>query len=204
MKRLAFLMTGLLMVFSLATCGSASSSSPSTSESPATVDSASLKAGKTLVVYYSATGNTKRAANFIAAATGADLFVLEPVKPYTEGDLDYRDEKSRVSREHDNEKARKVELVSSSVDDWDSYDTVFIGYPIWWGIAAWPLNGFIESNDFTGKTVIPFCTSAASGLGESGELLKKTAGCGRWLEGRRFPAGVKEEEIQAWVEGLGL
>jgi len=79
-----------------------------------------------------------------------------------------------------------------------------IGYPIWWGIAAWPVNQFIETNDFTGKTVIPFCTSASSGLGESGELLKEMAGTGDWLEGQRFQSGVSEADVQAWVEGLGL
>lgn len=78
------------------------------------------------------------------------------------------------------------------------------GYPIWWGIAAWPVNGFIEANDFTGKTVIPFCTSSSSGLGESGELLAEAAGTGNWLEGQRFSSRPSEEDVQAWVDGLGL
>lgn len=120
-----------------------------------------------LVVYYSATGNTEEAANYIAQATGGDLFELEPVEPYTEEDLNYGDENSRISREHEDESLRDVELVADTVDNWDQYDTVFIGYPIWWGIAAWPVDGFVEANDFTGKTVIPFCTSASSGLGQS-------------------------------------
>lgn len=77
-------------------------------------------------------------------------------------------------------------------------------YPIWWGIAAWPVDGFIEANDFTGKTVIPFCTSASSGLGESGQLLAEMAGTGNWLEGQRFSSSVSQEDIQAWVESLGL
>ena len=92
--------------------------------------------GKTLVVYYSATGNTEAVANYIADATGGDLFELEPVEPYTDEDLNYSDENSRVSREHEDESLRNVELTSTTVDNWDSYDTVFIGYPIWWGIAA--------------------------------------------------------------------
>ena len=78
------------------------------------------------------------------------------------------------------------------------------GYPIWWGIAAWPVDGFIKANDFTGKTVIPFCTSSSSGLGESGELLKEMAGTGEWLEGERFRSGASEETVLSWVEGLGL
>lgn len=81
---------------------------------------------------------------------------------------------------------------------------MFIGYPIWWGIAAWPVNSFVENNDFTGKTVIPFCTSASSGLGESGELLEEMAGTGDWQEGERFRSGADEADVQEWVEGLGL
>ena len=153
---------------------------------------------------YSATGNTEEAANYIAQATGGDLFELEPVEPYTEEDLNYGDENSRVSREHEDESLRDVELVADTVDNWDQYDTVFIGYPIWWGIAAWPVDGFVEANDFTGKTVIPFCTSASSGLGQSGELLADLAGTGDWQEGIRFRSSVSEEGVQSWIEGLGL
>ena len=160
--------------------------------------------GKTLVVYYSASGNTEEAAGYIAAATGGELFELEPKEAYTDADLDWTDEDSRVCREHENEDERKVELVSDTVSDWDSYETVFIGYPIWWGIAAWPVDGFIAANDFTGKTVIPFCTSASSGLGESGDLLEEMAGTGDWLAGERFSSGVSEEDVKAWVDGLGL
>ena len=129
--------------------------------------------GKTLIVYYSASGNTEEVANYIASATGGDLFEIVPTEIYTNADLDWTDDDSRVSREHDNEDERDVPLVSDTVDNWDEYDTVFIGYPIWWGIAAWPVDGFIKANDFTGKTVIPFCTSSSSGLGESGELLEE-------------------------------
>ena len=160
--------------------------------------------GKTLVVYFSATGNTEEAANYIAAATGADMLELVPVEPYTSDDLNWTDDNSRVVYEHDNPEARAVELVESTVSDWEAYDTVFIGYPIWWGIAAWPVDGFIAANDFTGKTVIPFCTSASSGLGESGELLAEMAGTGDWLEGMRFRSSVSEEDVAAWVESLGL
>ena len=129
---------------------------------------------------------------------------LVPVEPYTDEDLNYNDDSSRVVYEHDNPDARTVELVESTVSDWESYDTVFIGYPIWWGIAAWPVDGFIAANDFTGKTVIPFCTSASSGLGESGELLAEAAGTGNWLEGIRFSSNVSETDVQTWLEGLEL
>lgn len=160
--------------------------------------------GKTMIVYYSASGNTEEVANYIASATGGDLFEIVPTEIYTDADLDWTDDDSRVSREHDNEEERNVPLVSDTVDNWNEYDTVFIGYPIWWGIAAWPVDNFIKANDFTGKTVIPFCTSASSGLGESGELLKEMAGTGEWLEGERFRSGASEETVQSWVEGLGL
>lgn len=160
--------------------------------------------GKVLVVYYSATGNTESVANYIAEATGADMLKLEPVEPYSGGDLDWTDQNSRVVYEHDNPEARKMELVAATVDDWDSYDTVFIGYPIWWGIAAWPVDSFIEANDFSGKTVVPFCTSSSSELGESGKLLEEAAGTGNWLEGERFRSRASEEDVKKWVEGLEL
>lgn len=175
-----------------------------TAQSDGAQEEGTGEAGKTLVVYYSATGHTEDVAGYIAAATDADTFVLEPVEPYTSDDLDWTDADSRVSREHDNEDERNVELVAVTVDDWDSYDTVFIGYPIWWHIATWPVNGFVEANDFTGKTVIPFCTSSSSGLGESGELLAEAAGTGNWLEGERFSSGASEETVQEWVAGLNL
>lgn len=160
------------------------------------------EAGKTLVVYFSATGNTERVAEVIAETTGGELFQLEPVEPYTDEDLNYNDENSRVSQEYADESLRDVELVADTVDDWQDVDTVYIGYPVWWGIAAWPVNTFVEANDFTGKTVIPFCTSASSGLGESGELLEELAGTGDWQEGMRFRSSVSEEDVTAWVESL--
>ena len=155
---------------------------------------------KVLVVYYSATGNTEKIAKYIADETNADVFELEPVNPYTSEDLNWTDDNSRVVREHNNENERNVELKTISVPDWESYDTVFIGYPIWWGIAAWPVNSFVEENDFTGKTVIPFCTSSSSSLGESGNLLAEAAGTGEWLAGKRFSSGASESDVREWTE----
>lgn len=157
-----------------------------------------------LVVYYSATGNTAQVAQYIADSTGGDLFEIQPVEPYTDDDLNWTDDNSRVSQEHADESLRDVELVADTVDNWDQYDTVFIGYPIWWGIAAWPVDGFVEANDFSGKTVIPFCTSSSSGLGESGQLLADMAGTGDWQEGQRFRSGASQEDVQSWIEELGL
>lgn len=173
-------------------------------ESVENTDLPAAKGGKTLVVYYSATGNTEGVAGYIAAATDADMFALEPVEPYSSDDLNWSDEGSRVVYEHDNPEARNVELVASTVEDWESYDTVFIGYPIWWHIAAWPVDGFIAANDFTGKTVIPFCTSSSSDLGDSGKLLAEAAGSGNWLEGERFASSASEETVRTWIEGLDL
>ena len=158
--------------------------------------------GKTLVVYFSATGNTERVAEVIADTTGGELFELEPVDPYTDEDLNYNDDNSRVSQEYADESLRNVELVADTVDDWQDVERIYIGYPVWWGIAAWPVNTFVEANDFTGKTVIPFCTSASSGLGDSGELLADLAGTGDWQEGMRFRSSVSDEDVAAWVESL--
>ena len=143
-------------------------------------------------------------AGYIAEATGGDLFEITPAEPYTDADLNWTDEGSRVSREHDDPSLREMELTAATVENWDEYDTVFIGYPIWWGIAAWPVDAFINANDFTGKTVIPFATSSSSGLGESGELLAELAGTGDWQEGQRFRSGVNEADVTEWVNGLGL
>lgn len=169
-----------------------------------TTENTSTGNGKTLVVYYSASGNTKDVAEKIAKITEADLFEIEPVEPYTDDDLDWTDDDSRVSREHDDESLRDVELVSTTVDNWDSYDTVYIGYPIWWGIAAWPVDNFVKENDFTGKTVIPFCTATTSGIGDSGNLLEEMTGTGDWKEGERFHGGASESDISSWIDSLGL
>ena len=160
--------------------------------------------GSVLVVYYSASGHTKTVAGYIAQATGGDIFEITPAQPYTDDDLNWSDSDSRVTREHEDESLRDVELTTTQVENWDSYDTVFIGYPIWWGIAAWPVDGFVEANDFTGKTVIPFCTSSSSGLGESGELLAELAGTGDWQEGQRFRSSAGQADVDEWVDSLGL
>ena len=209
-----------MLVLSLAACGSAnkpasSTTQPETSaptEQPESSSTAPAESepetqpetGKTLVVYYSASGNTERVAKDIAEAAGADLFEIVPTEVYTSEDLNWTNSDSRVSREHDDESLRDVPLTTTEVPDWDSYDTVFIGYPIWWGIAAWPVDTFVKNNDFTGKTVIPFATSSSSGMGQSGSLLADMAGTGEWQEGQRFSSGVSSDDVQSWVNGLGL
>ena len=220
MKKLTALLLSVVLVLSLAACGSAnkpasSTTQPETSaptEQPESSSTAPAESepetqpetGKTLVIYYSASGNTARVAKDIAEAAGADLFEIVPTEVYTSEDLNWTNPDSRVSREHDDESLRDVPLTTTEVPDWDSYDTVFIGYPIWWGIAAWPVDTFVKNNDFTGKTVIPFATSTSSGMGQSGSLLADMAGTGEWQEGQRFSSGVSSDDVQSWVNGLGL
>lgn len=200
----------------LASCSGNSASSVSSSSVAASSEAASRAAassetastvtttGKTLVVYFSATGTTQGVAQTIADTVGADLFEVVPSDPYTSDDLNWTNNDSRVSREHNDEGLRAVALESTDVDGWDDYDTVFIGYPIWWGIAAWPMSSFVAVNDFTGKTVIPFCTSTSSGIGQSGELLAELADVGTWLDGQRFSRGSSESDIASWIAGLNL
>ena len=187
MKRMIAAFAALLMIVSLlAGCGNTATqeSEPPQSTEPTAVpqttqptavpnseESSNIETtpestgGKTLVVYYSATGNTETVANVIAQAAGADTFALVPTEPYTDADLNWRDDNSRCSLEYADSTLRTVALTAATVDYFADYNTVLIGYPIWWGIAAWPVDTFIKANDFSGKTVIPFCTSSSSGLG---------------------------------------
>lgn len=161
-------------------------------------------AAPVLVAYYSNTGNTGRIAEMIASAMDAEMFVIEPVDPYTAEDTNWRDESSRVSQEMPRRSEVDVELVQVTPDDFARYKTVFVGYPIWWQSFSWVLNEFVRENDFAGKTVIPFCTSSSSPLGESDQALAAEADGGDWLPGERFTSGTSEEEVRAWLESLPL
>ena len=166
------------------------------SETPAedsTVDS------NTLVVYFSATGTTKGVAEQIAAVTGADTYEILAAQPYSEADLDWNDSNSRTTIEQ-NDKTVRPEIGSEQIT-FDGYSTIYIGYPIWWGEEPRIMDTFVESYEFTGKTVIPFCTSGGSGIGSSGDNLEANAGSGRWLEGERLSAS---SDIAGWINGLGL
>ncbi|WP_313960944.1 flavodoxin [uncultured Parvimonas sp.] len=165
-------------------------------------DNLNINGKKVLVVYYSAQNHTKNVSESIAKNLNADVFEIVPKNIYTKDDLDWNNKNSRVSKEHDDESLRKIELVSMKVPNWDSYDIILIGYPIWWGIAAWPTNSFVENNDFSNKIVIPFCTSLSSGIGESDKLLAKLAGTGNWKDGKRFSSSVSDSEIKKWTDSL--
>ena len=140
-------------------------------------------------------------ASAIAERLGADIFAIESAEPYTDADLNYNDDASRASVERAD--GTNPELTQVTPDGWDGYDTVLLGYPIWWGEAAWPLRTFVAGNDFDGKVVVPFCTSGSSGIGRSDELLAETAGAGSWLEGERFSSGAGDEAAD-WAAGLEL
>lgn len=200
-KLLSFVLTALL-VFTTVGCTTSQKASTPKTASKSTKKASKKSTGKTLVVYYSATGSTKEVAETIAQTTQGDLFEITPVKSYTDDDLDWTDSKSRVSVEHNDESKRDVALKKTTPDNWENYDTVYIGYPIWWGIAAWPVNGFVTGNNFEGKTVIPFCTSSSSGLGQSGKLLEKAAKGGNWLEGKRFSSGAASSDVKKWVNSI--
>lgn len=155
-----------------------------------------------IVVYFSATGNTRAIAEQISSDLNADLFEIEPLEPYTEEDLNWRDDESRTTVEH--ETKTEVVLVDPEVPNWGSYTHVFLGYPIWWGEAAWPAASFVAANDFSGKTIYPYCTSGSSGVGSSAEELADIAGTGDWQQGIRFPAGADSAAVQEWLTELGL
>lgn len=219
-KKLPILALCIACVLGLAACASgqssassASSSTSASSESATATSTSSASASTTeadtnpikigenvLVVYFSATGNTAAIAQDIATATSGSTFEITPAQPYTAEDLNYNDTASRVSQEHNDAALQDASLSVATPENWDSYDTVFIGYPIWWGEAAWPVDSFVKANDFTGKNVIPFCTSASSSLGNSANELAQLAGTGTWGEGMRFPSGATQTEVDDWLD----
>ncbi len=161
-----------------------------------------MNSSKSIIIYYSAQNHTRNVATKIAADLNANIFEIEPAKAYTEDDLSWVDSNSRVSREHSDAALQDVALKSVSVPNWDEYDTVFIGYPIWWGVSAWPVDSFVKQVDFGDKTVIPFCTSHSSGPGTSDTSLGAKATGGNWRPGYRFSQDATDAEIKEWVESL--
>ena len=155
---------------------------------------------KTLVAYFSASGVTERAAKEIAGAVEADLYEILPVQPYTDADLDWTDKKSRSTAEM-NDPACRPEI-AGTVENMEQYDTVFIGFPIWWYVAPKIILTFLESYDFSGKTLVPFATSGGSGMGQTDKVLKEScSGAVHWKPGKRF-AGTDKGQIQEWIRSL--
>lgn len=203
MKKILCLLLSVMLLLSLGACAKSSATKAKSSDTVQSDTRGTTKSDeKVLVAYFSASGNTREVAKEIASVTGGDLFEIKPAQAYTSSDLNWNDKNSRVSREHDDKSLRDIELVETTPDNWADYKIVYIGYPIWWGGAAWPVNNFIKSNDFTSKTIVPFCTSSSSGIGSSVNELKKLNSTGSWKDGKRFPSNVPVNEIEKWIKTL--
>jgi len=169
-------------------------------QTEATKSDESGSGSETLVVYFSATGNTKAVAEKIASITGADIYEIKAAQEYTEADLDWNDSDSRTTHEQ-NDASVRPEIGSDPVS-LEGYKTIYIGYPIWWGEEPRIMDTFVESYEFEGITMIPFCTSGGSGIGRSGKNLADNAGSGNWLDGGRLESGISEDELSSWIQGL--
>ena len=228
MKKWFSLLLALTMALSLAACGAGTASdpqesrpgsAPSVSEPSASAEPEPTPApteetpcdpqepgegetSSTLVAYFSATGNTENIANHLTAILGADLYEIAPAEPYSDDDLNYNASNCRANQEQNDPDARPA--IDGGVDNMENYEVIFLGYPIWWGEAPRIISTFLESYDLTGKTIVPFCTSGSSGIRSSAEPLAVLAESATWLEGARFNPGASQEEVAAWVDGLGL
>lgn len=213
MKKLLSLLLAAAMVLTMAACGTANAGNDAADEpkndvttdtvNPAPAEETPESTGnKVLVAYFSATGHTKTIAEYLQAALDADLYEIVPQEPYTDADLDWMDKKSRSTIEMNAPKSRPA--IAGQVADMVQYDTVFVGFPIWWGQAPKIVYTFLESYDLSGKTIVPFCTSGGSGMG--GEDILKAA-CSKdtkWLPGKRLSSRESAASVQKWVESLGL
>lgn len=157
---------------------------------------------KVLVAYFSATNTTEGVAEHIANGLNADIYEIIPEEPYTDADLNYNDNNSRSTLEMDDPSARPA--ISGSVENMEQYDIVFIGYPIWWGDAPRIVSTFVESYDFSGKIIVPFCTSGGSGIGSSASNLEQLTSGATWLDGRRLNGGDSQDTVMEWISSLGL
>ena len=228
MKKLACLLLAAALAALLAGCGGAPVQTPPAPDAAPSASPAETPAGEpettpasepagepedgpevpgpearsaVLVAYFSATGTTRGVAGRIAALTGADLAEIIPAQPYTDEDLNYSDRTTRASAEQNDPSARPAIAEEISLE---GYSAIFLGYPIWWGKAPRILNTFVEANDLTGITVIPFCTSGSSDIGASDDELAALAGSGNWLQGKRFALSVTNEELLSWIgDSLG-
>ena len=165
-------------------------------------DTSEGQGANVLVVYFSATNTTEGVAEHIANGLNAELYEIVPEEPYTDADLNYNDNNSRTTIEMNDPNARPV--ISGSVENMEQYEIVFIGYPIWWGEAPRIVSTFMESYDFSGKTIVPFCTSGGSGIGSSANNLEQLTSGATWMEGRRLNGGDSQETIMEWVNSLEL
>lgn len=169
---------------------------------PEGTDAPNAQESKVLVAYFSATGTTEGVAEYIANGLNADIYEIVPEDPYTDADLDYNNNNSRTTIEMNDLDARPA--ISGSVENMGQYDIVFIGYPIWWGDAPRIVSTFVENYDFSGKTIVPFCTSGGSGIGSSASNLEGLTSGAEWLSGRRLNGSDSQDTVMEWVNSLGL
>ena len=220
MKKSIAILLSLTMILGLAACGNSASQTekPSTEdtsvESKADTNSAEnstdkentdnqdVQDHKVLVAYFSATGTTKGVAEHIANGLNADIYEIVPEDPYTDADLNYNDNNSRTTIEMNDPNARPA--ISGSVENMEQYDIIFVGYPIWWGEAPRIVSTFMESYDFSGKTIVPFCTSGGSGIGSSASNLERLTSGATWLDGRRLNGSDSQDTVMEWVNSLDL
>lgn len=211
-KLLCILATALLLILAFTACASQGDSiTPDGSNVPSGADTPSdtsppdntpaPKAGNILIAYFSCTNNTENIARNIAEITGGSIYKITPRVPYTSADLNYNTD-CRANREQNDDGCRPE--IDGNVTDMTRYDAVFIGYPIWWGQAPKIIYTFLESYDFSGKTVIPFCTSGSSGVGSSASNLHSLAPNAQWKDGKRFSGGASKDSVRDWVNGLEL
>lgn len=153
-----------------------------------------------LVAYFSASGVTAKVAEALSDAVGADLYAIEPEIPYTKADLDWMDKQSRSTVEMNDPTSRPA--IVGKRDNMNEYDTIYVGFPIWWYVAPTIINTFLESYDLTGKTIIPFATSGGSGMGKTNEMLKSSCPNSKLLEGKVFLNNVSKAELVEWSDGL--
>lgn len=224
MKKTMTLLLSFTMFLCLATCGNSAdqTGNPSAEENDAGEDAqtengtedsaeaqdndtqaeAETQGSKVLVAYFSATGTTKGVAEHIANGLNADIYEIIPEEPYTDADLDYSDNNSRSTIEMNDASSRPA--ISGSVENMEQYDVMFIGYPIWWGEAPRIVSTFVENYDFSGKTIVPFCTSGGSGVGSSATNLEVLTSGATWMEGRRLGGSDSQDTVMEWVNGLDL
>lgn len=220
MKKSIAILLSLTMILGLAACGNSASQTeqPSTEdtsvESKADTNSAEdstdmentdnqdVQDHKVLVAYFSATGTTKGVAEHIANGLNADIYEIVPEDPYTDADLNYNDNNSRTTIEMNDPNARPA--ISGSVENMEQYDIIFVGYTIWWGEAPRIVSTFMESYDFSGKTIVPFCTSGGSGIGSSASNLERLTSGATWLDGRRLNGSDSQDTVMEWVNSIDL